>query len=79
MFGRNICRFYKVISDGNGQQRKAAVCQAGDDASRYQMVDSTQEIMEIKGEQKKLLLLLLLLYCQQHNLPKCPNGNLTCN
>lgn len=40
-------RFYKVISGGSGQQRHAAVCQAGDYASRYQTVDSTLEIMEI--------------------------------
>lgn len=41
--------FYKVISGGSGQQRHAAVCQAGDYASRYQTVDSTLEIMEINS------------------------------
>lgn len=40
-------RFYKVISGCSGQQRHAAVCQAGDYASRYQTVESTLEIMEI--------------------------------
>lgn len=48
MFSRNK-RFYKVISDGSGQQRNAAVCQAGDDASRCQTVDPTLEIMEINS------------------------------
>lgn len=47
------------------RQRNAAVCQAGDDASRYQTGNSTQEITGIKSEQKKLLLLLLLLLTTQ--------------